>query len=362
MYFDVRGDTNRLFNYNCTMIRKCYLLLFILALTTTVSLAQESVDMNFNGLGFMDNREYKDFLSRSHTFSGTRLALDFGLNLDSLNHFIVGANGLHEFGGAPYFLKVDPVAYYKFESSKWLFDAGEFPREGLIDNYPRALLSDTLQYYRPNIQGLLARYHNDHFSETGWIDWVSRQTDVNREQFLFGFEGKYKPSLSGPFYISHYFFMLHDAHAAITLPDDYIIDNGGAQIRLGLDLTSKTGLDSLSVEAGGMTSIERTRGLDGIQLKKGFVASVYAGYHRFAAFDEFYAGHGSNITYGDAFYSQKRYNRLDLMYTPFLYHHIKGQFIFSLHSDTQNKMSNQEAFRLTFDLGRRILKRFNENQ
>src|SRR5471030_2328677 len=116
------------------MIKKLYLLIFISLLSSTITIAQQSLDINFNGLGFMDNREYKDFVARSRTYSGTRTALDLGLNLDSLNHFIVGVNAIHEFGAIPYFLKVNPVAYYKFESSKWLFDAGEFPREGLLSN------------------------------------------------------------------------------------------------------------------------------------------------------------------------------------------------------------------------------------
>ncbi len=141
------------------MIKKLYPILFILIISSTASFAQSSLDIHFNGMGFLDNREYKDFVARSRTYSGTRLDLDLGLNLDSLNHFIVGVNAIHEFGAQPYFLKVNPIAYYKYESSKWLFDAGEFPREGLIDNYPRAMLNDTLRYYRPNVEGLLAKYH-----------------------------------------------------------------------------------------------------------------------------------------------------------------------------------------------------------
>jgi hypothetical protein len=341
------------------MIKKIYFTILISVITSTAALAQ-TLDVNFNGLGFLDNREYKDFIVRSRTYSGTRTALDFGLNIDSSNHFIVGVNAIHEFGAVPFYLKVNPVAYYKFESKNWLFDAGEFPRAGLLDNYPRALLNDTLMYYRPNVEGLLARYHNDHFMETGWIDWVSRQTAVEREQFLFGFEGKYRPTLAGPFYVSHFVFMMHDAGAEILLPGDHINDNGGAQVRLGLDFSHKQHvLDSLSFEAGGMVSFQRARGIDGFQIPKGFVASAYASHGRFAAFDEFYAGQGSYINYGDAFYEKKFYNRLDLMYSPFLYKGLKGQFIFSIHK-TPGFTSNQEAFRITYDLGRRVIARFKE--
>ena len=45
------------------MYKKIYLLVFISVITTTVSLAQENVDINFNGLGFLDNREYKAIYS-----------------------------------------------------------------------------------------------------------------------------------------------------------------------------------------------------------------------------------------------------------------------------------------------------------
>ncbi|WP_184547923.1 hypothetical protein [Mucilaginibacter sp. FT3.2] len=339
------------------MFKKVYLFITVFVIVSTAALAQETIDIHFNSLAFLDNREYKPFVLRSRTYSGVRTELDFGLNVDSLNHFVVGANGIHEFGAQPYFLKVNPVAYYNFTGKSWLFFAGAFPREGLLDDYPRALLNDTLRYYRPNIEGLLARVHNDHFIETGWIDWVSRQTNVDREQFLFGFSGKYKPAVNGMFYVSHYFMLEHDAGAAVAVPNDNIRDNGGGQIRLGLDFGHKTFLDSLSIEAGAMMSFERVRGIDGFQKPAGFVANAYFKYHTFAVFDEFYSGAGHHIAYGDAFYEKNTYNRTDIIWTPFLYNKIKGQFVLSLHQVPGAKMSNQEVFRVTVDLGRQVLAR-----
>jgi hypothetical protein len=344
------------------MIRKIYFSLFIFTITSGSALAQQSLDIHFNGLGFLDNREYKAFVPRSRTYSGTRIAIDLGLNLDSVNHFIVGANALHEFGARSFFGKVDPVAYYSYTGKNWLFNAGMFPREGLLSNYPRAILNDTLRYYRPNVQGLLTRFSNEHFTETVWLDWVSRQTSTDREQFLFGFAGKYKPAVNGPFYISHYFMLMHDAGAEVLLPNDRIGDNGGGQIRLGLDLSDKTMFDSLTVEAGGMMSFERQRGVDGARSPKGFVASAYLSYKRFALYDEFYSGQGSNIIYGDSYYQKPTYNRLDIIYTPFLFKNIKGQFIFSFHFSPGYNNDNQQAFRVTYDLGRKVLARFRDDR
>ncbi|HEY2580333.1 MAG TPA: hypothetical protein VGI43_00915, partial [Mucilaginibacter sp.] len=163
-----------------------------------------------------------------------------------------------------------------------------------------------------------------------------------------------------PFYIVHYFMLEHNAGAAILTPNDHIQDNGGAQLRFGLDFSKKQHLlDSLSIEAGGMMSLERTRGVDALQTPLGFVASLYAGYGRFAIFDEFYDGQGSHINYGDSFYTKHFYDRLDFIITPFTAHGLRGQFIFSLHR-TPGYTSNQEVFRVTYDLGRKVIAKFKD--
>jgi hypothetical protein len=341
------------------MIKRLYLITIVLILISRAASAQ-NLDVHFNALGFFDNREYKEFVKRSRTYSGTRIALDVGLNIDSMHHFIIGANGIHEFGAGPYFLKVNPVAYYSYTGRQWLFNAGEFPREGLLTDYPRAMLNDTLRYYRPNVEGLLTRFKSEHVTETIWIDWVSRQTATDREQFLFGFSGKYKPSLTGPLYVAHYAFMLHDAGPSVPIPNDHIQDNGAIQVKLGADFSHKTVFDSLSFEAGGMLSLERVRGLDNFQKPVGFVANAFLSYKRFALFDEFYTGDGHHIAFGDAYYEKSTYNRLDIIYTPFLYKGLRGQFVVSFHQTPGNTGSNQEAFRLTYDIGRKNLVRFKD--
>lgn len=343
-----------------TFLRSCLFFALMLLLCPKISTAQ-NVDIHFNGFGFMDNREYSAFRDRSRTYSGARAELDLGVNLDSVNHFRFGVNGIHEFGANPFFLKADPVIYYNFSGKKgWTFDIGSFPREGLITDYPIALLNDTLNYYRPNIQGLLTSYQSPWGKETIWIDWVSRQTATDREQFIFGASGKYLPNPYGPFFLSHYFMLLHDAGAEILLPNDYIRDNGGGQIRVGLDFSHKTFLDSLTVEAGGMLSLERTRGLDGFQIPKGFVAEIFLNHKHFGLRDNFYAGQGHHITYGDSFYEKKMYNRLDLIYTPFIYNNIRGSFILSFHQSPGNLGDSQQAFRLVYDIGRKNLVRFKD--
>ena len=335
------------------MFRK-YLMLLVLVCFSHFVKAQ-NLDIHFNGVGFIDNREYKAFLIRSTTIFGTRVALDLGLNLDSLNSFRVGANGLHEFGADPFFVKVDPILYYHYEHERWQFNIGAFPRNDLVSDYPKAMLNDTLTYYQPNLEGMLTKYSSKYGHETIWIDWVSRQTDVNRENFIFGFSGKHHPKPTAPFFISHYFMMLHDAGAKIAIPDDNIRDNGAAQLRLGLDLSHKTRLDSLTFDAGVMFSFERTRGLNEFKIPKGFVANMYLGWKRFGLADSFYAGEGHQLTYGDAFYTKKLYNRIDISWAPFVFNHIHGKFVFSYHQSPGRLSDNQQSFFLNYDLGRKKL-------
>jgi hypothetical protein len=223
-------------------MNKLYLLLCFLLLSTGSLFAQTTFDIHYNGFAFLDDHEYDALIPLRKTISGIRSELDLGLNPDSLNHFVVGINALHEFGGTPVFVTANPVAYYAFNNSHWLFNAGEFPREGLLTQYPRALLNDTLNYYRPNVEGLLLRHTNDFGYETLWIDWLSRQTATNRNMFLAGQLGRFQPDVGGVLYLSHFFMFMHDAGTKPLLPNENIQDNGGAQVRLGLDLSHKQSL------------------------------------------------------------------------------------------------------------------------
>jgi len=334
------------------MKKKLYLIFCLLFFGLARLSGQTTFDVHFNGFAFLDDHEYDALVPLRKTISGTRTALDFGLNPDSSNHFVVGINALHEFGGVPFFLQVAPVAYYAFNNKHWHFFGGEFPREGLLTQYPRALLNDTLQYYRPNIEGLLLRNDNQYGKETVWLDWLSRQTATNRNQFLAGFFGKFSPVPGRPFYISHFFMFEHDAGTKPLMPDSPIEDNGGAQVRAGLDFSHKTMFDSLSFEIGGMGSAHRQRGLSQFVYAQGFVASFYMSLKKFSLYDEFYKGSPNYIIYGDPFYSKTVYNRVDLKYTAFTYRRLQGSFMFSFHQSPAHFQDYSEVFHLSYDLGR----------
>ena len=320
-----------------------------LVLSTAVVKAQV-VEGNLHLFSFMDNREYANSKRVSQTIFGNRISPEIGLKLDSFNRFRVGFNALYEFGSQKnnFFDKVDPVIYYQHQKNNFRFYIGSFPRLNLLNDYPRGLLKDTLNYYRPNVEGMLAKYETPKFKETIWIDWTSRQTNNDKETFLFGLSGRYKP---GVFFISHYAYLFHNAGAAIPIPGDFLQDNGGVQIEVGLDLSKKGLLDSLTISAGAMVSIERTRAISSsFNTPTGFISNVYAGYKKFSVQNTFYAGEGHQIIYGDPFYTSKTYNRLDLGWTPIRFKNLEGKFIFSYHY-LDGVIDNQQAFFLRYNIG-----------
>jgi hypothetical protein len=324
---------------------KTIYLSLLFAIFTLTSLAQQ-LEGNLNLHSFMDNREYAHSNRFSQTIFGTRFSPEVGLLIDSVHRIRIGLNALHEFGSSKFTTKVDPVIYYQYEKKNWDFLIGAFPRHNLLDDYPRAIFKDTLAYFRPNVEGMLVKLNTGKGHQTIWIDWTSRQTDIDRETFLFGLSGIYKP---GIFFLSHYAMMFHNAGPGIDIPGDHIQDNGAAAIKLGVDLSHRTLLDSLTFNTGALMSFERTRSIGGWETPVGLLFEMHAGYKQFGLTNSFYTGEGHHLIYGDGFYTAKQYNRADFIYTPIRYKNIEGQFVFSFHF-LEGVIDNQQAFSLRYNL------------
>ncbi|TKC09733.1 hypothetical protein FA047_03620 [Pedobacter frigoris] len=311
---------------------------------TTIN-AQE-VEGNLNIHTFADNREYAKSERFSQTIFGIRFSPEIGLLLDSTHRIRVGFNALHEFGSPKFTNKIDPVVYYEYLKKDWNFYMGVFPRHKLLSDFPRAVLTDTFNYYRPNVEGMLLKYENANWRQLLFIDWTSRQTATDRENFIFGLSGSYKKDV---FFISHYAMMLHNAGPAIDIPGDHIQDNGAAAVKVGVDLSGRTFLDSLTINTGGLMSFERVRSIGGWRTPKGLLLEVQLEYRRFGITNSFYTGEAHNITYGDQFYTAKTYNRTDLSWRPRIYKGIEGQFTLSFHF-LEGVIDSQQAFGIRYNI------------
>jgi len=363
------------------MIKKLYLIVIVSFITISATFAQaqqntttadtaklkpfpnanmnNTIDIHFNGFAFLDDHEYDALIPLRKTISGTRTEIDMGYNVDTANHFVVGVNPLHEFGGVPFYVQVNPVAYYSYTGKHWLYNMGEFPRNDLLQ-YPRALINDSVQYYRPNVEGALLRNTNKFGYATAWIDWISRQTPTQRNEFMAGEMFKFAPNPGHAFYVMHYLLFMHDAGTKSDTAAP-IRDQGGYQVRLGLDYSHRGYFDSLKFEGGYMFTEYRVRSMYSWRTSDGLVASVYMSRKRFSIFDEFYKGQANYLTFGDPFYSKTIYNRLDVMYAAFIVKHLKGQFFMSFHQSPSHLTDTEPGFRVVYDIGRKVIARFKDD-
>ena len=201
---------------------------------------------------------------------------------------------------------------------------------------------------------MLLKFENQNWRQLLFIDWTSRQTATDRENFIFGLAGRFKKDV---FFVSHYAMMLHNAGPAIDIPGDHIQDNGAVAVKAGVDLSGRTFLDSLTLNVGGLMSLERTRTIGSWQTPKGFLLEMQMEYKRFGITNSFYKGEGHHINFGDQFYTAKQYNRTDLTWRPKIYKGIEGQFTLSFHF-LEGVVDSQQAFGIRYNImGSKTFKR-----
>lgn len=302
---------------------------FLIALFWTIGFhntqAQEFL-YKIGYFGFFDNREYFNEFVNDQTIFGSRIYGEAGYAFNERNRIMAGTDFLYEFGSKGEWISPDIIAYYNGHRKNLDFYLGAFPR---LNNMvmPMALMTDTFQYYRPNMEGILLDYKTPNFRHNIWIDWTSRQSYQKRETFLLGFSGFAK---KGILIYQHHFVMTHLAHSLNDSSDERIRDNAGFSVMPGLDLSSASGLDSLTISAGFLGSYDRIRSVYDFRFPIGFLGEVGAVYRGFGLHGTVYSGESQVITSGDGFYKSTFYGRADAYYqlnTP----DIAGRLQFSFH-------------------------------
>ncbi len=306
--------------------------------------------------GFFDNREYFNEYTDHQTIFGSRFSVEAGFAINDHNKFKAGFNYLYEFGSKGDLIAPDITMYYNGQSKHINFFIGAFPRYGLI-NHPLILLKDTLEYFRPNIEGMFLGYKTNLFYHNIWIDWTSRQTDIKRETFLIGGEGMLS---KGIFFYRHNFVMYHFAKPAIPLPEDRIRDNGGLTASLGADLSSRLYFDSLAITSGIAVSYDRIRSIYDFNFPVGWLNNIRIIHKGFGINGLYYRGDSQTLLYGEGFYKSKSYGRVDLFYERNNSNLIRGKLQFSLHF-IPGKINSSQSFVIYLNLdGKRKI--FNKSQ
>jgi hypothetical protein len=316
-------------------------LLILMLLFATYSFGQKYT-FGVNYLGFADNREYSNPIQTPQTFFGFRIQPYLETRFDSVHVLHIGINALYEFGGKIESKNFIPNIYYHYDAKPFSFKLGSFSRQTELKSYPLALLTDSLLYFRPNINGLITRINHKGFEASIWADWLSRQTDTAKEQFLYGLSAKYSYRF---LFIENNLSMLHDAFPSKRSDNDVLRDNGANVLRIGAELGKIIQSDSLRITVGILNAYQRARALNQLETPKGFLSEIYFKKSWFAFRNTFYKGEGINQDYGDHFYRSKSYNRTDFILFPIQNKKVLGEFIWSFHK-TPGYFDNQQAFRL----------------
>lgn len=299
----------------------------------------------FEGIG--DNREFFSQKAKPQTILGSRGAFEIGIEQD--NHKIrTGFSQLLEFGSDLDYHKPKLTLYYQFIDTKTTFKFGAFPRRGTID-FPLAMLTDTLLYYRPNIEGFFSEVRWNWGKQNGFVDWYSRQTDTKRESFMAGFSGEiFHKNL----FLQNYILMFHDAGPAIDIPGDHIKDYLGYALQAGIR-TSETSEFNGYIKAGILSSSFRERSVtNGFINATSLFAEAKGKYKNFGVKSILSSGGNHKFNYGDRFYGVKNYWRTDVIWYFINHKNIRGTFNLSFHLLDWNDLDQQQQLSIIYVFGK----------
>lgn len=330
---------------------------FLLRITRTIiafillgssSLKAQEVGFKLDFFGYADNREFGAIYTQPKTIFGTIISPQLYFKLDGGHAVYGGVHYNQDFGKHPENKqRLNPIAYYNYTSTTIDFAVGFIPRYERLKDMPRVVLADTFMYDRPNIEGMYFQYSKGGFKQRVFIDWLSKQGYSHREQFVAGISGIYR---AGLFYIDHAGLLYHNALTSNDAIDEHIQDNAVITAKFGLDLSYKTLFDSLTVDAGAVIGFDRVRTEYEMRTAKGFISTQHMGYKKFAVTNTIYIGEAQNLPNGDSFYHRDKYDRLDLIWTPFKTQAIEGKLVASFHF-SKGQIDNQQAFTLRYNFG-----------
>jgi len=320
-------------------------LTFILLLSAIFAKAQKfEYQVLFEGIG--DNREFTQPHAYPQTIIGTRGALELGVSMD--NHRLRGGlSHLLEFGSEMDAQKPKLTLYYQYQDEQREFAFGAFPRRDKID-FPLAMLSDTLLYYRPNIEGLFGNVKWDWGHQNGFVDWVGRQTETQREQFMAGFSGEISHK---SLFLQNYLLMFHNAHTLYNDPPLHIEDYMGFAIQGGVRTAEESKITGY-IKAGVLNSTYRERGVtDGYDVSTTLFAEVKGRYKNLGVKSVLNAGGGHHFMMGDPYYRAKNYLRTDILWYFINHKNVQGTFNISMHVVDWDTFDNQQQLSIIYVFG-----------
>lgn len=323
------------------------LAILILLLAEGLHTQAQKLEWSFDFRGIGDNREFTPIYGSPQTIIGERSSLELGTTLDSKHRLRVALTHFHEFGTDITFNKPQITAYYRYDDSKTQFYFGAFPRYNLI-NFPLAFLSDTISYYQPNIEGLLAQHDWGWGNQLIFVDWTGKKLRDQREKFIAATSGcmHFKQ-----FYLENFLLLYHYALMEGHDEAQHIIDNSAANINLGYRLPDAGFLQQSYLEAGFLTSQYRERNVsNGFHYSTSFFSTIFLQHKKLAIRNTLSLGAAHRLMLGDGYYAAKDYMRTDFIIHLINHRQVKLTFNLSFHLANWHDFDNQQQLSLIYRL------------
>jgi hypothetical protein len=280
------------------------------------------------------------------TILGARGAFEIGVDFDH-PQLRGGISHLQEFGSEMYAQKPKLTLYYQFENKRTNFTFGSFPRREKI-NFPLAMLTDTLLYYRPNIEGMYGALNWNWGKQNAFVDWMSRRTKTNPEIFTAGSSGE---MFFKNLFLENYFLLTHNFRSLENNPAHTTKDYLGFALQAGLRTPNKKNFTAY-LKAGVLGSSFRERGkTEGFQNAVSVFGEVFGKYKNFALKSVLNTGAGHRFAYGDMFYRATDYLRTDVFWYFINHEKVKGKFNLSFHFIEWKELNNQQQLSVVYVFG-----------
>jgi hypothetical protein len=305
-------------------LKKCIFILFFCIPSYLSSAQVPGYELRLNQI--FDNREYFSEYAFPQTIFGVRLDASLHFEVDTIHSFYSGFNYLYEHGSSIAAIPPNVILYYTYIGSKLNMSFGSFPRINKID-LPLVFLNDTLNYYRPNVEGAYLSYSWNSGSLNAFIDWTGRVSEQKRETFLIGVKPKIK---FGNFFAETSFLMYHNARSYSNLDTIKLQDNGILSLLAGYQMEEDQNPFKAEVSGGVLASYNRFRPAD-FSWGRGMLLNINLRYNIFGLKGVYYIGTPIDFTYGDPFYQSGNYGRADFYVDPFGNPRVKSKIAWNLH-------------------------------
>lgn len=328
-----------------------------------------------------DNREGDQTYSPQQTIFFSRLSPSLGVRFGKSEHEKINNDGIkkkytdvHKLVAGTHYIqpigigykenKFVPTAYYTFshkvvkevkrdssvlridgtntpDFKVWSVSFGMIPRR-LSYRLPEILWSDSMDYYNPNIRGILLQCtkNNLAFHEIS-LDWRSLQSADQREAFNVNYNvrkyfHRYLRGIS-PFFIGGNVQLNHLAKRNPAPEGEGVNDDMFAYPYIGWDFSDKTVFDRFRIKAGYAVSFDRCRAIGDWEVDGGLLADLHLLWKKIGIIETLYAGnkqfplypmYGSLLNMGDPHYQSSFYS-LTSIYSPIVHNqHVNfGAFL-----------------------------------